>query len=625
MTNRAAQPPTIRVLRHKRPVSDMTILREIVKYSNPHVGEPPQLDEFERHHCSGSITVEAPQKRESIARALRVEEVSLRFRPIEDPIVMSGGSTREIIESILPPGLDKQDKESIVLALGHIVADDIAVWGRDEVIPQGTDWLAASLLTIHRVARFCSENVNWLRHLWEHHLNQTRKTALTMLLMELREAPSREDTIEILEQHRRAIAEVSPLDRTAAQDIPEWVEIVRQTPVKRPLPTSVVRALRKRIQAAAGGGWRRRRWPTLTIRADMLAPNRYQDLLDRLRADICVLRNRDVYAICEYLLNIRQPGHPTLADMREMLGVSKTGAKGLYTMLALTMVERYVPNLPVLGLRYRILVSPGRRAQLPDRGLAYSFGIGSSRRRMTFHLEPISSSGPQSLPNRTLQILADEETVSFSLALFNKSEGWWRTPWAQGGRLPRKKGVATITTLPTGEEVVRPTNRDVDLMSLLWASHNLRLKRQWLIRTLGYPERTLRLSQSKILRHRLMLLMYHPTVEFAGLSDGIVVVASNMRRGDARRVAEWLGRLAPLSRVLTISRRSDLPGGVAAELWFPAGTSPIAAGAIRERLSRTSGTSVVDNIVRYDSFLLTAMHRIFDRRRGWIDPWTRTP
>ena len=343
-----------------------------------------------------------------------------------------------------------------------------------------------------------------------------------------------------------------------------------------------------------------------------------EPILNRLRANINVLRSDLMLRLCAYLEDWQSHKRVTIKDIKEELGISGGTANQRIMRLFYAMAERYTPALDRFGLTYRYILTPLERATIRSPGLIsrHLLSAGSGFRGTTVNLEPLDSSGPE-LPD-SLQVTVDSEFVSMRLGLFDRKQGSWRInlDTKEGTKQPslwlRRGSARHIGAL------VIPTRREIDLMGILWINRGNWVFRQWLLEAIKFPKRTAEHVLKQILERKMMSVLYHPSLQYCGLPEGVLAVANGMKEAEITELTSWITRTIPFAKIFTDRFQSNM----VAEVRVPSYRSDVVAGRLREMFAETNAAYNVAAIQLKRTFHMTALNRLMDNKsRVWIDPW----
>ncbi len=609
-------------LRNQGLISDVAALRGIAIFSE----EPPRgelnAEIFEEKYCESSIE-DVRIRSEEIERRLGVMEVSGAFRGIERPLSILGETLREQVESVLPPGLDENERTSLGLAIGHILLNDMSPAILVEPLPQGLDALAAGVLAINNIAQLIGKRPRLLYEIWKWRSREIKKRVLSQIYERVKETTDLGEIESELEQQQMALSKSLPQDNLLLEKIPEWRVLIGSFAREDMASTSVGATLRKlirgeqdRLEKSIPGKIE------VTLRADTLVRREHRPLLHALGQSINVLQRREIYDLFLDLSAELRLNQPTVARIMKITGLAESTAGQFLQRVQPIIVERLVPSLSSLGLRYRYLLGTYHNVPLPNAGKVDSLLVGARRRKVTVHVEPYHSQGPKRPMRGVRQFVVDRERVSFRLDLFNRATGDWLAPWVEGKRPPRIRARAFAET-QLAEEPERLPPRAIELLSVLWA---LRMNNRARLRVLKHLKMNTVMSEMGRLfvRQGLLSVMYHPSIRFIGLPESLFVAASDLRPSDITHLTKWIATLFPFARVRYSNVRRGEQGDLVAEILLPRFSRAIAKEIITKRLSEVAEFHLAESIISNASFYLSGLYRAYDfKKRRWLDPWSR--
>ncbi|MHA2376080.1 MAG: hypothetical protein ACXAB9_07920 [Candidatus Thorarchaeota archaeon] len=631
MANRARI--TVEWLRRGRPIEDVKILRNLIVDV---AGSETELKVLDEKSFESAFDLEG-LPRNTIPQDILQQKLAYRdteaFTGWQYPLEPKGESLREQVKSLIPPQLDSDFKTSISYALSHVVLDDLRrniEWG---VLPEGLDDLSAAILTINLVSQIARDEVDWLRGLWSIAIQREKEEGLKRISAALGSDRRIDDLLDIMEETRDQLKKHAHGDPIWGK-LDNWILGLKQL-LKEGVKTlgerpevgkhSSQTTLRARInEELSTFGKSSTYWHSLSLRPDGVRSYQMEPTLNRLRANINVLRSDLMLKLCEYLADWKSHKRVTIKDTKEALGISGSTAHQRILRLYYAMSERYTPTLNRFGLTYRYILTPLERSTIRSPGLISRLLMGSesSYRGATVHLEPLDSKGPDpsNLPSDSLQVTVDSEIVSMRLSLFDRTTGSWIIDLDTEGE-PSK----TSLWLRRGFDryvgsLVIPTQRVLDLMGLLWVHRGNWVSRQWLLEAIKFPKRTAEYVLKQILDGKLMSILYRPSLQYCGLPEGVLTVACGMNEAEITEFTSWITRTLPFAKIFTDRFHTNM----VAEIRVPAYKSDVVAGRIKEKLEETDSMFNVASIQLKRTFYMTALHRLMDHKsRVWIDPWLK--
>ncbi|MGY5853359.1 MAG: hypothetical protein RTU92_07340, partial [Candidatus Thorarchaeota archaeon] len=296
--------------------------------------------------------------------------------------------------------------------------------------------------------------------------------------------------------------------------------------------------------------------------------------------------------------------------------------------------ETFMPSFEMLGLRYRFVLSPLKRKNLWSSGVIDRIVLRSTEsqkedlststpyRAMTIHLEPEKSPGPEisQLPKNAFEVVAAKETLSFRLDMYNKNQGNWTfgEPSKKLENRRQQKLSLLLTSPSSSKKPVVPTQRSIDILSILWTHRGNIQGNNRIIQAMGVGKSVQDYSISMLFKKKYLSVMYHPVLDFVGLPEGVLVIISDLTAHRLEMCREWL--LSNTPYIHMIENPDD--GCLVAFARLPLFESGSWTGLLLHDLA-DFGSHIVQPIERHITYRLTALNRIYNpETQAWSDPWS---
>jgi hypothetical protein len=367
----------------------------------------------------------------------------------------------------------------------------------------------------------------------------------------------------------------------------------------------------------------REKWGDAVIGTERVSGFPRQDVLTKLQSELNILRYEPLVRVCKSLAKSESPGRLTAPSMTKILGVKGRSAYLYADRMSQLVSEIYMPSLAHMGLKSRYIFTKLSKSAIDSRGVSDRLALSHNEdfQVATVHVEPTESSGPppEVVPEGSSQFITDTGLVSFRMDLFDREMRNWRADmWDSRGPLEtsRKWLMRDTSSRPLHPSI--PTQRELDLISVLGAIKASQSSRKWLLNSIGYPGRTLERVLPKLIREKKLRLLYHPQLDYTGLTDGLVVAARFGLVRDLDDFIDWVSASAPYARI-HYSRKEK---SFVALLRLPELRGGIATGPIVEKLEGISTGFLTASLLQRRRYQMTAYHRIHDSTgRSWRDPW----
>lgn len=633
-------------------IHDLNILRHVIFDSSPWKIDTAKLDEvlFEKTYGLQPL----PNKTVSpmlLNRALNydrvMDEITTRMRPLKP----EGKTVRDQVLSLLPTklreyeGEDEDERKSISYALSRIVVERIPREKKWPVVMTGLDILAAAILSIFNVSRIVNQQVPWLYCLWYYKVEQAKVEAIEKILDSLSSDASWEDVEDEIENAEELINEAlgqdPNLDSSITQPDPlskKIHDLLRDVELEFPDEKERRRKFRSSVseEFATLKGFSASLaekidvrsvsatlFDVLAMRADGPAASNYETLLQLFRQEINILQYRPLTQLCLKLAKQEQPNRLTAIDLEQV--TEFRGRKAYYELERLEhfLHERYFPALRKIGLRYRYIFTPRQRPGIVSDGLIERMILTEQDiRGCSIHIEPSWSKGPQTwtFPAGSYEAVVEDELVSMRLDAFDMKEGTWDLDVESEGSKHRKKTKHAIkqSTSFVDNKSFRLTERQSELLSILWRFEGSRLQKRWFLEQINFPIRTANRLLHQMLKDHILRSVYLPALEFCGLPDGLMIVANCFDRRSRDTLINQLIEQLPFVKLL-FGDSND----VVAHARLPAKSSDNVGGPIREMMKEISDNSFTARLKSSYTYRLTALNRIRNpETKGWKDPWS---
>jgi hypothetical protein len=622
---------------------------------------------FEQEFSLPSLPDERVSYKE-INDALRCSEVNQEVERLDTPLVPKGKTLEIQVESLLPKCVAKslskkaqkqeymmEKREALVYFLKRVILDSMPSQKDWAIIPTGLDSLSASLFTLHFISQAGNTQIPWLALIWKYEIERYRNELLHDLLGSLSHEITVQEVYEKIERASNHIKEDLGARDPIVGWAHEWLNRLREfkstlklvecevrekievdkseddedeetDDKKKERTTDLRRKLRedvlKRMDPSSGGVQTpqtplpRSIWAQTSITADSPLSYLSEELLSSLRAELNALRVEKLMKTCEYLAEIEKSGKPTV---KEIADASKVGVRSTQThTIGLTLTERYIPSLMNMGLRYRYIFTRMQKSALDSPGLAERTTISESDlyQIATKHLEPSTSKGPQvsDLPDDCFQTTVETDLVSIRMDLFDREQGdWSEEPWTSSSSVRTNQWLYRKTPLQV-ENHSMPTQREIDLLSILSSINADSKGIKWILKSLKFPSRTAEHLLSQLLRSNKLRVIYHPSLEYAGLPEGIILAAQFRTVKRLDEFSEWLASSFPYVHAQFSRTEKSMVARVRVPRFSKSDSQ------IGQELKKD--LKAIGTIARNRTYQMSAFHRLYQaKNKPWRDPW----
>ena len=551
----------------------------------------------------------------------------------------------------------KQKQKSLVYFLSRVINNSMPNPKGWPIAPIGLDSLSAGLFTLQFISQAGNTRIPWLVLIWRYEIERYRNELLLDLLgslsheitvgevydkLESASDDIREDLggrdpivgwihdwLNKMEEYKPHLKLVD-CDVTEEKDdsTPKVSESESTDEAKgKASTTNLRRVLKHDVLELLLGGIQtpqtplpRSLWAQTRITPDSPLSYMYEGLLSSIRAELNTLRFDQLMRICEYLAKIEQPGKPTGKEIADASNIGVRSAQ--VDSIGFILTERYIPSLMDMGLKYRYTFNRMQKSAVDSLGLAERIHLTESDQFqiVTKHLEPIESHGPlpSDLPDECFQISVDSDLISLRMDLFNEDIGSWsKEPWTSSSTPETTSQWLFRDTASRNEEYTMPTQREVDLLSLLTSTRTNSKGVKWLLNSLEFPPRTAEHLLSQLLKTQKLRLLYHPSLDYAGLPEGLLIAAQFKTPKKLDSFSEWLVSSFPYVH----SQFNRTKGSIVSRVRVPRFSK--SEVLIKQKLQKEKALEAIGTIARNRTYHMSALHRLYQSKNlPWRDPWS---
>ena len=651
----------------------MNILRHIIIDSSPWKTDSAKRDEalFEKTFGLSPLpeTAVTPILLNKALNYERVmDELTTRMRPLKP----TGETLREQVKALLPSSLGRQAKKemgedeteeetvakeaekkeeseevrALSYALSRIVIERVPKAAEWSVVMPGLDSLTAAILSIYIISRIVDQNVPWLYSLWSYVIDEVKIEALDRVMGIYSGKFSWDDLATRLKEAddliNKALGKDPKLDPSLASPDPlskkirDWHRRIEFRDSDR---EKLKKELRSEVSVELAGlkgvsahlqeevdvrSVSATRLDVLALRPDGPIANKYEELLRRFRGEIKLLQYAPLIRLCMNLTGRNQSGRLNAKRLEQVSQFRGRTAYYALRKLGHFLHEQYIPSLRKLGLRYRYIFTPLQRSEILNDGLVERMILTEQRiRGCAVYVEPLQTKGPDviSLSEGSYESVVEDEIISMNLDYFDVQTGKWNLEnigSTDSAKKKRKKRTIECSTLHIDSRPVSLTERQTELLSILWRFEGSKTQRRWLLDQVDFPTRTANRLLHQMMRDHVLSQVYFPALEFCGLPDGLMAAANCYdRRSRDSLIEDVTGRL-PFVRLL-VGDSND----VVAHIQVPAKKSDHVAGILRDIMEEASDRSFTARLKSSQTYRMSVLHQIRDRdSQRWKDIWS---
>ncbi|MBD3406887.1 MAG: hypothetical protein GF411_12290 [Candidatus Lokiarchaeota archaeon] len=358
----------------------------------------------------------------------------------------------------------------------------------------------------------------------------------------------------------------------------------------------------------------RSKWMIVGVRPDGVLVDDFNDLIDVFKERINFLNYQDLIDICRYLNTGNELRRITAEEIENALQISKRGSFRHLAKIEQIINTTTIVNLQAMGLKFRYVVAKKRRPLLKSDGLVEKVHFtGNLYQIGTLHVEPEKSEGPDK--QEMLQVTGNSLFFSYRLDLYNQDKKKWRYPEELKSHRLMNWMFREVTS---SSEKVIPTQREIDVMSVLWGSHEYWHKMKWLLDSIKIPKRTSDYILKHLSQKRLISVIHHPIMDYCGIPNGYHILA----RGDGKKsVTDILKDITRFSNYAQGFYNQDT-NELFSTIRMPIEYGEVIIGEIADILEKNNFEYMIANIERQWTYYHTVLQRIYDESDcRFVDPW----
>ncbi len=368
------------------------------------------------------------------------------------------------------------------------------------------------------------------------------------------------------------------------------------------------------------------------IRPDCAVASRWDFFFSKIRLSLNTMRKPEVMEFHRRRGEYIRPKQVTHQEIMNIYNrkFSKRTATTLSAILDFSSTEKFLPNMPGIGLQYRYAITERRKiASFFRGGLIEHYKLmqtyDNQFKHVFIYLEPIGTqTAPFLADDEIIQFVTNDESFSIRLDLYDKAnKDWSIEPWNQKipGN-PQKSDLWLYHEIRSRVEKERSWNkREMEVMFTLLGHNGSFRSRVSIINLLGYSTTTFHRSLNSILDEKHVSLMHHPTLEFIGLTEGVLVIIPDAHSKLIRKCIKWFRNSNVYCHIRSDSERRRL----VAHIRTPTARAWIVAKIIRDmllkeglRFEEGEFISAIISGMRYHYMTLPA--RLFDKSgKCWRD------
>ncbi|NWF95603.1 MAG: hypothetical protein HXY34_05640 [Candidatus Thorarchaeota archaeon] len=285
------------------------------------------------------------------------------------------------------------------------------------------------------------------------------------------------------------------------------------------------------------------------------------------------------------------------------------------------LTERTLVSPTNLGLQIRMRLRTRRKTGGRRVGIAEAMTVVHDRfRRIELHVEPLGTDIPVRLLDKgEVTCVFNSETVSMRMDMHHSETGWDFRPYEAEEADPHDNQLWLYQQSPEPTARAGPqTPLRTQLLGFLWGFRGGPLSRNLMLKHIGVARASFERAVGDMYKARLISVMYHPRLDYAGLPSSAFAFVTDARPTKADKFVRWLTSSMPYSRVLTSSDRSS----VFAEVFFPQGYEDSVIDLLQDTTEAISEQHAAALIMNSKSYMFTVFNRLLrTKRSAWRNPW----
>lgn len=344
----------------------------------------------------------------------------------------------------------------------------------------------------------------------------------------------------------------------------------------------------------------------------------YQEILQRLSSSTCVLSD-DLLRLIDSISGFGPLKGISSGLVKKALDVSIRAARYKARVLERSVREHFIPNFPLMNLRYRyVFIAGSWEENISNAIIEKRYLMDTKYANVGTHLEPHDAKEPLLRGLDSFDIAVNYDSLSLRLDLYDlESKSWKIEPWRMDSNEHPNDHVRWLHVDLKGEGWSHSlTPQDLKLIMILLGNEAGPKDRYRLLRMMEYPLPTAREGLQRLLKRNQMTVLYHPQVVYSSLPNEMLLAIRKASSSDIERISRWLASTLPY-----VHRRVDHSYQNAVfHIRMPLLKTAIAKGIIESELEGQE--ALVSRVRNRKQYYLTVYQKAFDSEmNSWLDPW----
>ncbi|MFW9953798.1 MAG: hypothetical protein ACFFD3_04520 [Candidatus Thorarchaeota archaeon] len=348
---------------------------------------------------------------------------------------------------------------------------------------------------------------------------------------------------------------------------------------------------------------------------------------------IMALNYAPLVEICRALSSHTKPHLLTRVEVSKILNMPWNTARYRIALIDLLLSENFIPVYRNLGLKRRWILTRERKKLDASPGLLQRLKLRYGEFGAAFvYAEKDESEGPWRLSLGAKQYVTENETISFRMDLYNQKERHWIfRPWENPESWMKKPNiwngdntkwlVRKTDVITKNGDLLKP--QKMRLFSSLLANRGSLTYRKMLLGLLGSKSTTMKQRTDTLCSEGALTVLYHPSLDYAGLPEGILVAISGLEKKSLSAISKWFMGSMPYLHMFDGQK-----GDFLAIIRLPEFSTGITISFLNEFLqSKELGFRIetpfhINSIEESRTYDLTMTSKLFDeKKRVWLDSW----
>jgi hypothetical protein len=345
-------------------------------------------------------------------------------------------------------------------------------------------------------------------------------------------------------------------------------------------------------------------WELLTLRPDGPTVQEGSGIVNRMRPKVRSLRYKPVIQACENFRDKTAFSSVSWGFLRDQ-GLSRGESQQAWSSLQLLLTERFIPSLSHLGLRYRLKFTELFRDHFPLGPLCETLSLNKKGYGgLRIYVEPDKTEKP--IESGSFDIVSNQQILSMRMDFYCREKNKWNLGvFDESDDQPKDTpGWLYSETSQREGEPKSLSELERHILSIVWGHRGTQSQRHVLLETMGV--RASRSQLSRLVNKTDLKVLHYPSLEYAGLPDGLVVAVRDASPQEVVDLTFWLIRSFPFVRLY----RDTARGSLLAVIRLPEYRGNFFSSMIGSKLSELGLDHITTTVMKQRTFYMTTFSRI---------------